>query len=64
MMGGAVSGGIWGIHPDLGALDEGDMAYTMDYRSVYDLVLTDWFGLSKNRFKSFSNSIMSGILSA
>ena len=64
MMGGAVSGGIWGIHPDLGALDEGDMAYTMDYRSVYDLVLTDWFGLSKNRFKSFSNSIINGILSA
>ena len=62
MMGGAVSGGIWGIHPDLGALNEGDMAYTQDYRSVYDLVLAEWFGLPKNRFKGFSNSIMNGIL--
>jgi uncharacterized protein (DUF1501 family) len=64
MMGGAVSGGIWGIHPDLGALDEGDMAYTMDYRSVYDLVLAKWFGLPENRFKGFSNSIMNGILTS
>ena len=64
MMGGAVSGGIWGIHPDLGALDEGDMAYTMDYRSVYDLVLAEWFGLPENRFKGFSNSIMNGILTS
>lgn len=62
MMGGAVSGGIWGIHPDLGALNEGDMAYTLDYRSVYDLVLAEWFGLPKNQFKGFSNSIMNGIL--
>ena len=35
------------IHPDLGALNEGDIAYTMDYRSVYDLVLAEWFGFLK-----------------
>lgn len=62
MMGGTVQGGIWGAHPDLGALNEGDMAFTMDYRSVYDLILKDWFGLTKNRFNGFSNSILNGIL--
>ena len=62
VMGGAVSGGFWGVHPDLGKLKEGDMAFTIDYRSVYDRVLADWFRLPENRFQSFSNSIMTGMI--
>ena len=30
LMSGALEGGIWGAHPDLGALQEGDMQFTMD----------------------------------
>ena len=43
MLSGAIKGGIWGAHPDLGDLIEGDMQFTMDYRSVYASILSDWF---------------------
>ena len=61
LMSGALKGGLWGIHPDLGALDEGDMQFTMDYRSAYHRVLSDWFGLEKNRFSNFDNLDLEGI---
>ena len=61
IMGGAVQGGIVGNHPDLGALVEGDMQFTMDYRAVYERVLSDWFGIRENKFASFRNKILSGM---
>jgi len=62
LMSGALEGGIWGTHPDLGALQEGDMQFTMDYRSVYHLVLANWFGLDLNRFQNFDKSAIEGLL--
>ena len=55
MLSGAIKGGIWGVHPDLGDLVEGDMKFTMDYRSVYASILSDWFKIPLNRFSEFSN---------
>ena len=62
IMGGAVQGGILGNHPDLGALVEGDMQFTMDYRAVYERVLSDWFGIRENKFASFRNKNLSGMI--
>ena len=55
MLSGAIKGGIWGAHPDLGDLVEGDMQFTMDYRSVYASILSDWFKIPLNRFSKYSN---------
>ena len=55
MLSGAIKGGIWGVHPDLGDLVEGDMKFTMDYRSVYASILSDWFKIPLNRFSEYSN---------
>jgi len=63
-MSGALEGGIWGVHPDLGDLQEGDMQFTMDYRTVYHMVLSDWFGLEQNRFQDFDKSAIDGLLTA
>ena len=62
IMGGAVNGGILGKHPDLGALVEGDMQFTMDYRAVYERVLSDWFGIRGNKFVSFRNKNLGGMI--
>ena len=62
LMSGALDGGIWGIHPDLGDINEGDVSYTMDYRVVYDRVLTDWFGLDQNRFSKFRSDSLERLL--
>lgn len=55
MLSGAIKGGIWGAHPDLGDLVEGDMKFSMDYRSVYASILADWFKIPQNRFSKYSN---------
>lgn len=62
LMSGALDGGIWGTHPDLGDINEGDVSYTMDYRVVYDRVLADWFGLDQNRFSKFRSDSLERLL--
>ena len=53
LIGGKVNGGIYGNHPDLGNLIEGDMKYTLDYRAIYELILGKWFSIQDNKFKSY-----------
>ncbi len=43
-MGDPVRGGLYGEHPDLGALDLGNLRYTVDFRSVYATALERWLG--------------------
>ena len=61
VMGGRVKGGLWGTHPDLGQLDNDDLRFTMDYRSLYDNVLGEWFGIRDNRFTDFSTRLLRGL---
>jgi len=51
--GGAVEGGLYGTAPDLSQLINGDPAHTMDYRSLYEQVLSGWFGIGENQFSGF-----------
>jgi uncharacterized protein (DUF1501 family) len=44
VMGKGVTGGLYGDHPDLKNLDEGDLGFTVDFRSVYATVIEDWLG--------------------
>jgi len=61
LMSGSLDGGLWGIHPDLGNLKDGDVQFTTDYRVVYDKILSDWFGIDQNRFKDFRSKITDGL---
>jgi uncharacterized protein (DUF1501 family) len=40
-----VKGGLFGKHPSLQDLADGDLIYTTDFRSVYATVLERWFGV-------------------
>jgi uncharacterized protein (DUF1501 family) len=44
LIGGGVRGGLYGTHPSLDRLDDGDAIYTVDFRSVYATVIEKWFG--------------------
>jgi uncharacterized protein (DUF1501 family) len=44
ILGGGVEAGIIGEHPSLDDLDEGDLKYGIDFRSVYGTLLQDWLG--------------------
>jgi uncharacterized protein (DUF1501 family) len=42
VVGNRVKGGFFGAPPDLGNLDEGNLPYATDFRSVYATVLENW----------------------
>jgi len=44
LMGGAVKGGFVGQHPSLVTLGRGDLLHSIDFRSVYATLLSDWLG--------------------
>lgn len=45
-LGSGVRGGIYGTAPDLEKLDDGDLRYSTDFRSVYATALEKWLGVS------------------
>ena len=42
VLGGKVKAGTYGSYPNLGDLDQGDLKYNLDFRSVYATVLENW----------------------
>jgi len=44
LFGNKIQGGFHGTPPSLDELDDGDLKFTTDFRSVYATVLDDWFG--------------------
>ncbi|MCC7104796.1 MAG: DUF1501 domain-containing protein [Chloroflexi bacterium] len=48
VLGGAVKGGLHGAYPSMADLDQGDLKFTTDFRSVYGTVLEGWMGVPSN----------------
>jgi len=48
LIGGRVKGGVYGRHPSLDDLDNGDITFTTDFRSVYATVLERWLAVSSS----------------
>jgi uncharacterized protein (DUF1501 family) len=46
LLGAPVRGGFFGRAPDLGRLEDGDPAFTTDFRCVYATLLDRWLGVS------------------
>lgn len=49
LIGGAVKGGLYGAYPSLTDLDQGDLKFTTDFRSVYATALDRWMGADSER---------------
>jgi uncharacterized protein (DUF1501 family) len=45
LIGGGVKGGLYGEYPSLDDLDNGDLRYSVDFRSVYATIVEKWFGI-------------------
>ena len=45
VMGGQVSGGLYGRQPSLGDLEGGDLKHVLDFRALYATVAERWWGL-------------------
>ena len=44
VVGGKLKGGVYGTHPSLTDLDNGNLKYNVDFRSVYATVIERWLG--------------------
>jgi len=44
LIGGGVKGGLYGSHPSLDDLDNGNLKYNTDFRSIYATVIERWLG--------------------
>jgi len=62
VMGGQVQGGLFGTPTDLSNLVDGDPAYTLDYRSLYDSVLSGWFDMKGNQFSDFRHAAVESLI--
>jgi len=49
VLGAPVAGGLFGRHPSLAELDEGDLVHTTDFRSVYATLIEGCFGIAHER---------------
>jgi len=61
VMSGQVNGGLYGTPTDLSNLVDGDPEFTLDYRSLYNYVLANWFGIQENQFSAYDPSALSGL---
>jgi uncharacterized protein (DUF1501 family) len=46
--GGRVKGGVYGAHPSLSDLEDGDLKYTTDFRRIYATLLDRWLNVSSS----------------
>ena len=54
MLGGKIKGGLYSTQPALDDLDEnGDLKYTTDYRSLYQTIIKNWWGIENSFLKEF-----------
>ena len=60
LMGGKLNGGFVGQLPNLGRLKNNNLEFEIDYRTVYEMVLREHFGLNENPFQKYQNK---GLLS-
>ena len=55
LMGGKLKGGFVGEVPNLGRLRNNNLEFEIDYRTVYETVLREHFGLDHNPFQKYQN---------
>jgi len=52
VIGTGVKGGVHGTHPSMTDLDNGDLKFTTDFRSVYATILDQWMSAPSNKLSS------------
>ena len=59
LLGGSVGGGIFGGNLDFNKLNNNNLTFQVDYRSVYNHILSSHFNLTNNPFSKFKTDLIS-----
>ncbi len=62
LIGGGISGGFFGKPVDLGSLDNGNLKFTTDFRSVYASVLEKWLGTPSEQILGGQYPLIDGLV--
>jgi len=63
MLGGRVNAGLYGEHPRLDRLVDGDMQHSLDYRAIYDQVCQKWFRDQADPWGGYRDATLSKLIS-
>ena len=58
LLGGSIRGGIYGGSLDFSNLNNNNLAFQVDYRSLYNHILSTHFNLSDNPFAKFKSDLI------
>ena len=58
LLGGSIKGGIYGGELDFNKLKNNNLDFQVDYRSLYNFILTNHFNLTKNPFSKFKSDLI------
>tara|TARA_A100001015_G_scaffold148377_1_gene164564 strand:+ start:2348 stop:3451 length:1104 start_codon:yes stop_codon:yes gene_type:complete len=61
LIGGKLQGGLFGQSPDLNNLKNNNLRYGIDYRTIYEGVLREHFGIEDNPFQKYKNKTLFSI---
>ena len=53
ILGGDVKGGMYGEYPSLNNLEKNNLIYTLEYKTLYNTILSRWFLLKTNKFNTY-----------
>ncbi|NQY22101.1 MAG: DUF1501 domain-containing protein [Campylobacteraceae bacterium] len=53
ILGGDVKGGMYGEYPSLDNLDKNNQIYTLEYKTLYNTILSKWFLQKNNKFNTY-----------
>lgn len=53
ILGAGVKGGMYGDYPSLNNLEKNNLIYTLEYKTLYNTILSKWFLLKTNKFNTY-----------
>jgi uncharacterized protein (DUF1501 family) len=64
VLGGKISGAVYGEENVLNSVSDSNLRFSIDYRSLYNEILSQHFGFQDNQFANYKNQALDGLFSS
>ena len=64
VLGGKINGAVYGEENVLSSVADSNLKFSIDYRSLYNEILSKHFGFQDNQFATYKNQALDGLFSA
>ena len=64
VLGGKISGAVYGEENVLSSVADSNLRFSIDYRSLYNEILSKHFGFRDNQFATYKNQALDGLFGA